>query len=86
VEKQHLPHMYHHFLKLPPHLDSLPEFPSKMCKVNKCGTYISTSQTCHYLVMSTKSNLNHIRSPLTPIPFVISGIHLNPSASTVGVS
>jgi hypothetical protein len=85
MEKDHLPRRSHHFLKLPPHLESLLKFPSKRRKVSKCGTYISTSQTCDYLVMSIESNPNDTGSPLTPIPSVISGIPSNPSTTMVGV-
>jgi hypothetical protein len=86
MEKDQLPRRSRHLLKLPSHLESLPKFPSKRHKVNKHGTYISTSRTCDYLVISTESNLNIIGSPSTPISYVISGIPSTPSVSTVGVS
>jgi hypothetical protein len=85
VEKDQLPRRSRRLLKLPPHLESLPKLPSKRRKGNKRGTYISTSQTCDYLVMSIESNPNDITSPSTPIPSVVSGIPLTPSAMMVGV-
>jgi hypothetical protein len=57
MEQDQLPRRSRRLLKLPPHLESLPKFPSKRRKVNKRGTYISTSQTCDYPVMSTESSL-----------------------------
>jgi hypothetical protein len=86
VEQDHPPRRSRHLLKLPPHLESLLKLPSKRRKVNKCGTYISTSQTCDHLVMSIESNPNVTGSPSTPISFVISGISSTPLALTVGVS
>jgi hypothetical protein len=86
VELDHPPRSSRRLLKLPPHLDSLPKFPFKRCKVNKCGTYISTSQTCDRPVMSTDSNKDVTGSPSTPITYVISRIPSTRSASMVGVS
>jgi hypothetical protein len=86
VEQDQLPHRSRCLLKLPPHLDYLLNLPSKRRKVNKHGTYISTSHTCDYPAMSTESNLNDTGSPSTPIPYVISGIPLTPSSTTVEVS
>jgi hypothetical protein len=85
MEKDQPPHQSHHFLKLPPHLDPLPKLPSKRCRVNKRGTYISTSQTRDHLVMSTESDPNVSGSPSTPISSVISGIPSTPSSSMVWV-
>jgi len=79
-------HRSRRLLKLPPHLESLPRFPSKRHKVNKCGTYISTYQTCDNLVISIESNPNVIGIPSTPISSVISGIPSTPLALMVGVS
>jgi hypothetical protein len=85
MKKNQPPRRYRHLLKLPPHLESLLKLPSKRHKVNKHGTYISTSQTCDHPIMSIKSNPNVIRSPSTPIYYVICGIPLTPSASMIGV-
>jgi hypothetical protein len=85
MEKDQPPHRSRYLLKLPPHFESLPKFPSKRCKFNKHGTHISTSQTCDYRVMSTESNLNETRSPSMHIPSVISGIPSTPSIAMVGV-
>jgi hypothetical protein len=85
VEKYQPPCRSHHLLKLPPHIYYLPKFPSKRRKVNKHGTYISTSQTCDNLVMSIESNPNVTGSPSTPIYFLISGILSTPSTSTIGM-
>jgi len=73
------------FLKLPLHIDSLLKFPSKRHKVNKHGTYISTSWNFDNPVMSIESNPNVTGSPSNPISSVISGIPLTPSSSTMGV-
>jgi hypothetical protein len=86
VEQDHLPCKSHCLLKLPLHLESLLKFPSKRHKVSKCGTYISTSHTCDYPVMSTDSNPNDKGILSTPIPYMISGIPSTPLATTVGVS
>jgi hypothetical protein len=86
VEQDQIPHRSRRLCNLPLHLESLSKFPSKRRKFNKHGTYISTSWTCDYPVMSTKSNPNDIGSPSTPIPSVISGIPSTPSSMTVGVS
>jgi hypothetical protein len=86
MEKDQPPRRSHHLLKLPLHLESLPKFPYKRHKVNKHGTYISTSQTCDHPVMSTESNPNITGSPSTPIYSVISWIPSTPSTSTFGVS
>ena len=86
MEKDQPPHSSRYLLKLPPHFESLPKFPSKRCKFNKHGTYISTSQTRDHPVMSTESNPNVTGSPSTPISSVISGIPSIPSSSTMGVS
>ena len=85
MEKDQLPHRSLRLLKLPPHLESLLKLPSKRCKVNKHGTYISTSQTCDYPVMSTESSPNDRESPQTPIPSVVNGVPLTPSTTTVVV-
>jgi hypothetical protein len=86
MEQDQPPRRSHHLLKLPPHFESLPKFPSKRRKVNRRGTYISTSQTCDYPVMGTESSLNDTGSPSTPIPSVVSGIPSTPSATMVVVS
>jgi hypothetical protein len=85
MEKYQPPHKSHCLLKLPPRLESLPNFPSKRHKVNKHGTYIYTSETCYHPVMSTDSNSNITRSPATPIYFFNSGIPSTSSTSIVGV-
>jgi hypothetical protein len=56
-----------------------------MRKVNKCGTYVSTSQTCDHPIMSIESNLNVIGSPSTTIYYVISWIPSTPSTLMVVV-
>jgi hypothetical protein len=86
MEQDQPPHRCRCLLKLPLHFESLLKFPSKRHKVNKCGTYISTSQTCDYLVMGTESNVNDIGSPSTPIPYVFSGIPSTLLSTTVVVS
>jgi hypothetical protein len=85
MEQGHPPCMSHCLLKLPLHFESLPKFPSKRRKVNRRGTYISTSQTCDYPVMGTVSSLNNTSSPLTPIPSVVSRIPSTPSTEMVVV-
>jgi hypothetical protein len=86
VDQDQIPHRSRHLLKLPPHLEALPKFPSKRYKDNKHGTYISTYQTCDYLILSTESSLNVTKSPSTPISSLISGTPSTLLASTVGVS
>jgi hypothetical protein len=85
MEKDQPPCWSLRLLKLPPHLDPLLKFPSKRCRVNKHGTYISTSQTRDHPVMSTESDMNVLGSPSTPFSYVISGIPLTPSSSMVWV-
>jgi hypothetical protein len=82
VEKYQHPCTSHCLLKLPPHFESLPKFPSKRSKVNRRGTYNSTSQNCDYPTMSTKLSLKDTGSPSTPIPYVVNGIPLTPLAAT----
>jgi hypothetical protein len=86
VEKDQPPRRFLHLLKLPLHFESLPKLPSKRRKVNKHGTYISTSQICDYQIMSIESNLNETGSPLTPIPSMVSEIPSTHLATMVLVS
>jgi hypothetical protein len=86
MEQDQPPRRSLHLLKLPPHLDPLPKLPSKRHRVNKHGTYISTSQTHDHPVMSTESDPNISGSPSTPFSSVISGIPSTPSSSMVWVS
>jgi hypothetical protein len=86
VEKDHPPRRSLHLLKLPPCLDPLPNFPSKRRRVNKRGSYISTSQTHDHPVMSTELNMNVSGSPLTPFSSMISGIPSTPSSLIVWLS
>jgi hypothetical protein len=79
MEQDQPPHRSHWFLNLPQNFESLSKFPSKRRKVNRRGTYISTSQTCYYLVMSFESSPNNTGSPSNPIPSVVSGIPSTPS-------
>jgi hypothetical protein len=85
VEQDQPPRRSLHLLKLPPCLDPLPKSPSKRRRVNKCGTYISTSQTCDHPTMSTESDMNVLGSPSTPLSSMISGIPSTPSSSMVWV-
>jgi hypothetical protein len=85
VEQDKPPCRYLHFLKLPPYFESLPKFPSKRHKVNRHGTYISTSQTFDYQVMGTMLSLNDTGSPSTPIPYMVGGIPSTPSATMIVV-
>jgi hypothetical protein len=85
VDQYQIPHRSRHLLKLPQYLDSLPKFPSKRRKVNRRGTYISTSKTCDYPFMGIESSPNDTGSPSNPIPYVVSGISLTPSTSMVVV-
>jgi hypothetical protein len=85
LEKDQPPHRSRYLLKLPPHFESLLKFPSKRRKVNRLGTYISTSKTCDYPFMGIESSPNDTGSPSNPIPYVVSGISLTPSTSMVVV-
>jgi hypothetical protein len=85
VEQDQPPHRSRRLWKLPPHFESLPKLPSKRRKVNKHGTYISTSQTCDYAIMGIESSLNDTGISSTLIPYVVSGIPLTPSSMTVVV-
>jgi len=57
-------------LQLPPDFISLP---SKRRRVIRCGTHMSTLQTCDSTRMSTESGLQNSRSPSTPISTIVNG-------------
>jgi hypothetical protein len=82
MEPDPLPRRSRHLLKLPLHLES---FPSKRCKVIKCGTHTSTCQTCDHTSMSTESGQKDTRSSSTPIPIVVNGTPYTPSTTMVVV-
>lgn len=82
MDPNQLPHRSLRLLKLPPHLESLP---SKRHKVTKCGTHISTYQTCDYTTMSIESSMKDTGSPSTPIPTVVNGVPSTPSSTMVVV-
>jgi hypothetical protein len=85
VEKYQPPFRSRRLLKLPPHLDPLLKMPSKRRRVNKFGTYISTSQTRDHPVMNYESDLNVSGSPSNSFSSMISGIPSTPSSSMVWV-
>jgi hypothetical protein len=85
MDQYQRPHWSRRLLKLPPHLDPLPKFSSKRHRVNKSGTYISTSQTHDKPVMSTESDSSISETPSTPFSSMISGISSTPSSSMVWV-
>jgi hypothetical protein len=83
VELDQLPRRYHRLLQLPQHFES---FPSKRCKVIKCGTHTSTYQTCDHTRMSTESSQKDTQSPSTPIPTIVNDTPLTPSTTIIVVS
>jgi hypothetical protein len=68
MEQDQPPHQSLHLLNLPPRLDPLPKPPPKRRRVNKHGTYISTSQARDHPTMSTESDMNVSGIPSTPCP------------------
>jgi hypothetical protein len=86
VEQDQPPRRSLRLLKLPPCLDPLSNYPPKRHRVNKCGTYICTSQACDHPTMSTKLDTNISRIPPTPMSSVISGIRSTPLSSVMWMS
>jgi len=62
---------------------SLLKFPSKRHRVNKCVTYISTSQTRDHHTMSNESYMNVSGTPLTPTSTIVSRVPSTPASLMV---
>jgi hypothetical protein len=85
VEQDQPPHQSRHLLNQVPQFGLIPKPPPKRRRVNKCGTYISTTQAHDHPTMSIDSDMNVSGIPSTPASTMVSGVPSTPSSSVVWI-